>query len=188
MAELATIATIASTVISAVGTIASGQAAAEAGEQAQRVAGWEAKQLEMKGKEELAEGQRKMEERRDAKEDALSALQARAAASGFSATDPSNLALADEIERYGSLQEQLELYGGSVGRRDAEFAAKGRRFEGAQAYDAGQAKKKASYFNAAGTILGGVSSMASKYGGSMTKPSYASGGGGRYEELLHGYG
>ena len=128
MAALGTIALIAGlagSAVSAVGTIASGQAAAEIGQQqalisrqqgeaAQKAANFEAAQLEIQGKEEKALAQREMLQLRRQKRLTLSQLQGRAAASGFSATDPTSLALADEIERYGTYQEQLALYGGTA--------------------------------------------------------------------------
>lgn len=190
MAALATIATIASTAISAVGTIAAGKAqAAQYQAQAQanlmqaqankQAAEFEAVQLEMQGNEELAASQQEAEESRRRKTLALSTLQARAAGSGFTATDPTALNLSDEISKYGTLQQQMALYGGQSRKSGLLSQAAARRFEGetglaiggyesASLRQAASAARSGSYLSAAGTILGGISSMAGKY---AKKPS-----------------
>lgn len=149
---IAAIATVAGSAVSAVGTIAAGNAAKEQ-------ADYEAAQLDIKAKEEQAAAQQEAQQLREKKERALSSLTARAAASGFSATDPTALALSDEIERYGTLQEQMAQYGGKSRRAGYEAQATGTRITG-------QAAKKGSRLSAAGTILGGISSLG-KYGGSV---------------------
>ena len=153
----------AGTALTALGSIASGRAAAAQGRAGQQAAEFEAKQLDIKSKEEKAAGQQEMLQYRRQKNLALSRLQTVGAGSGFSATDPTSLALADEITKYGTFQEQLALFGGTARERDLQLAASGRRFEGASALALGKAKRNASYLNAAGTIIGGVSSMADKY-------------------------
>jgi len=158
--------------VSAVGTIAAGRQAEQQAEEQQRVANWEAKQLEMKATEEKAIGQRDMLIERRQKNMALSRLQTVAAGSGFSATDPSALAIGDEIEKYGTYKEQLAMYGGTSKERDLNLSAAGRRHEGAMAYDAGQAAKQGSYLTAAGTILGGASTMAERYARRSSPTTY----------------
>lgn len=168
MAALATIATVVSTVAGMAGSYVSAQGTLAAGKAAEQAAKYEAAQLDIKAKEEQAAAQRDMLDQRREKELALSKLQSNAAASGFSATDPTALALADEIERYGTYKEQLAQYGGESRRRGIEAQAHGTRMTGA-------AKRAGSRSEAAGTILGGISSMASKFAGNYAKPS---GGGG----------
>lgn len=153
MAGLTAIATVAGLVgsaVSAAGTIAAGNAA-------QQQADYVAAQYDIKAKEEQAQGQLEARQLREKKELAQSALTARSAASGFSATDPTTLALADEIERYGTLQEQMAQYGGKSRRRGYEAQAKGKRISG-------KAARTGSRYGAAGTILGGISSMNKRYG------------------------
>jgi hypothetical protein len=170
MAELATIATVVSAVAGAAGSYVSAQGTLAAGKAAEQAAKYEAAQLDIKAKEEQAAAQRDMFDQRREKELTLSKLQSNAAASGFSATDPTALALQDEIEKYGTYKEQMAQYGGESRRTGIEAQAHGRRMEG-------QAAKIGSRSQAAATILGGVSTMASKFGG----PKYAaSGGGGEY--------
>jgi len=147
--------------VQASGTIA-------AGKTAQQSANYEAAQLNIKAKEEQASAQRDAQELGRRRDLALSEGQNKAAASGFSATDPTALAIADEIAKYGTMQEQMAMYGGESRRTGIDAQAVGRRAEGAAA------RRGASY-SAMGTILGGISSMASKY-----NPASASTGGGGY--------
>lgn len=185
LGALATIASIAGTAVSAVGTIAAGRAqAAQYQAQAQahqmqaranmQAAEFEAAQLELQGNEELAASQQEMEEARRRKQLALSTLQARAAGSGFTATDPTTLNLSDEISKYGTLQQQMALYGGQSRKAGLLSQAEARRFEGetglaisgyesAALRQAASAARSGSYLSAAGTILGGISSMAGRY-------------------------
>ena len=176
MAAAAPVMTIASGALTAIGTIAAGNAAAEQGRLAQQAAEFEAKQLDIKGKDEKAAAQREMLELRRQKEGALSRLQATSAASGFSATDPTTLSLADEVAKYGTYQEQTALYGGDVRQRNANLAAAGKRFEGARELMLGESRRTASYLNATGTILGSLSTLGTKYG----KPTAASSAAYRY--------
>ena len=185
LATIATIASIASAGLTAVGTIAAGRAqAAEADAQAQLVqqraqaenlaAEFEAKQIEGQALEEKAQGQQDMLELRRRKNLALSSLQARAAGSGFTATDPTALALAGDITEYGTLQEQMALYGGTSREAGLRSSAAARRFNAASGISAagleagalrqaGRAARTGSYLSAAGTIAGAASTMAAKY-------------------------
>lgn len=146
---IAAIATLAGSAVSAMGTIAAGKSRQQAAE-------YEAAQLNVKAKEEQAAAQREAFDAARKKELTLSTLQSRAAASGFEATDPTALALADEISRYGTYQEQMAMYGGESRRIGIDAQAQGRRMEGAAA-------RQGAAYSAAGTILGGISSMANKY-------------------------
>ena len=149
MAALATIATIAGSFVSAAGTIAAGKAE-------QQAANYEAQQLEIRAKEEQAQAQQEARQYREQKERAQSSLRARAAASGFSATDPTALALNDELERYGTLQEQMAQYGGKSRRVGTEAQATGARLTG-------RAKAIGAKYSAVGTILGGIGGGLSRY-------------------------
>lgn len=152
MAELAIISAIAS--VAAAGVTAAGTLAA--GKAQEQAANYEAQQLDVQAKNRQAEAQVQAGELKRKKELALSNLQANAAASGFSATDPTSLALADEIARYGTFQEQLAQYGGTSERAGLEAQAEGRRMTG-------KAARIGSRYSAAGTILGGISTLAGKF-------------------------
>lgn len=146
---ISTVATVAGTAVTAAGTIA-------AGKSAKRAADYEAAQLDIRAKEEQAAAQREAEQLRRRKEVALSTLTANAAASGFTATDPTALQIADDIENYGTMQEQMAMYGGQSRRVGTEAQAEGRRYEGRAALSGAKSK-------AMGTILGGVTTLADRY-------------------------
>lgn len=193
---IAPIAGLAAAGATAYGTIAAGKASAEAGmmEQqrmereglaAKQAADFEARQLEAQGKEEQAAAQREAFALRRQKQVALSRLQSVGAGSGFMATDPSSLAIADEIEKYGTVQEQMAMYGGTSRRDSLDNSAAARRFSGESALQSGrmsgevarfvgESKRGGSYLSAAGTILGGVSSFADRY--ATRRPTYATAG------------
>lgn len=147
---IAMAATIAGSVVSAEGTLAAGKAT-------QRAMNYEAAQLDAEAKQKQAAAQIEGEQYQRKKELTLSTLQNEAGASGFSATDPTALALADEISRYGTFQQQMAQYGGKEQRAGLEAQAEGRRMTG-------NAAVTGSRYSAAGTILGGLgSAMAGKY-------------------------
>ena len=150
LSAIATIASLAGTAVSAVGTIAAGRAQKQAADH-------QAAQLDVRAKEERATAQQKALEVARERRLALSRLQARAAASGFGATDPTILDLAGETAAYGTLRQQIARYGGEARAADLTASAEGARARGSAALqNAG--------FNAAGTILGGVSTMFRRFG------------------------
>jgi len=179
MAELAALVGVGEmgigTAISAAATIggmamqaaAANQAAAaqkSAGLAAKQAAEHEAAQLDIRAKEEQAAAQREAEQIRRRRDLALSSLTARGAASGFSATDPTAMALADDITEYGTMQEQMAMYGGASRRTGVDAQAAGRRYEGAAALQGANLSARARQYDAAGTILGGVSNLALRFG------------------------
>lgn len=141
--------------VSGAATIAGGIMQAQGQKQAaasQKAAlDYQAKQLELQGKEEQAAAQHEVFQKRREKNLALSALQARGAASGFETTDPTGLQIGEDIAKYGTLQEMMASYGGRSRRTGLEAEAYGRRAEGRSIV---QGAKSA----AMGTILGSVSS------------------------------
>jgi hypothetical protein len=150
LSALATIGSLAATAVSAVGTIAAGRAQKQAADH-------RAAQLEVEAKQERATAQQDALAVARKKRLELSRLQAQAAASGFGAADPTVLDLAGEAAKYGTLQQQLARYGGDVRAETLISSAEASRAQGTAAM------RNAS-FNAAGTILGGVSSMFRRYG------------------------
>lgn len=157
--------TVLGTVASLVGTAVAAQGTLAAGKARQQAAEFQAKQLERKAQEEQAAAQQQAMEVKQQKRRVQGKLQAQAAASGFSATDPTALALGDEITRYGTYKQQLTSYGGRSARDALVASAAGKRFEGAAAM-------KGARYGAMGTILGGISGL-TRYAG-----SYGGGGGG----------
>jgi hypothetical protein len=185
MAGIGTILSIVGTVVSAAGTLAAGrQAQAQAEYQArafeqqgkiqQQGLEYEARQLELAGKEEQAASQREADDQKREKNLALSRLQTQASASGFTATDPTSLAIADEIARYGTFKQQIAAYGGKARRANLEDQAAGARYEGeaaiaganasaAGARLSGRSARQQSLFSAFGTLAGGLSKGLSRY-------------------------
>lgn len=176
---ISTVATIAGTVISYAGTIAAGKAQ-------QQAANYEAQQLDIKAKEEQAAAQREAEQFRRRKELALSSLQTRAAASGFTTTDPTALNLAEETEKYGTVQEQLAMYGGTSRRAGLEGQAAAARMSG-------QAAMQGARYKALGTVISGIGSLADRYAPRQSDPAapgnlYYGGGGTRTSSSRVYYG
>lgn len=147
---------------------------------------FEAGQLEKEGKLRQAVAFVQAKEVSRNRQLAESKLQANAAAGGFSATDPTALAVADEIVKYGIQQERLTRFGGTADRSILESQAEGKRKTGAAivkgaeatraasaaraeaARKGGKAARTSANYGAASTILGGVSSIAGKYGGTIS--------------------
>ena len=151
MAALSAIAGIAGSVISAVGTIMSGQAAAQAAE-------YQARQLEVKAAEEQAAAQREAIEQGKEGEYVQSRIQSVAAASGLGASDPTVLQLASDVAGETAYRKGMTRYGGLSRATGFRAAAEGARMTG-------QAQLMGSYFGAAGTLLEGGTSLYAKYGG-----------------------
>ena len=150
LGAIATIASLAGTAVSAVGTIAAGRANKQAADH-------QAAQLEVRAKGERATAQQDALELARKKRLSLSRLQARAAASGFSATDPTVLDLTGETAAYGTFREQVARFGGDARSADLRASAEGSRARGAAALqNAG--------FSAAKTIIGGVPNMFRRFG------------------------
>lgn len=167
MADLATVAAVAGLAasgIQAYGTIAAGNAEADALESAANI---EAAQLEARGLEEQVASQQEANRYRRQRDLALSALQARAAAGGFSATSEDVLDLTGDIAEYGTLQEQLARYGGANARKRYNYSAKTTR-QGAQSR--ASSIKQGAKLAAVGQVLGSFSS----FGSSMSSPKYGS--------------
>ncbi len=158
MAGAALALSLVGTVVNAVGTLASGQAAA-------RAANYQAAQLELNAKNERAAGQRDQEEYQRQTKLVLSRLQNNASSGGFSGTDTTALDLTGDIAKYGTYQGQVAAYGG-------ENRAAGLNAQAAAARATGKADLTGSYFKAGGTLLSG-------FGGTLfDKYGFGFGGGG----------
>lgn len=150
LGAIGAIASLAGTVVSAVGTIAAGQAAKTQAE-------WQAQQHEVAAKEEKASAFKQAQELTHKRDVTLSRFQAVNAASGLSGGED----IAAEIAGYGSYQADLARAAGLMRERDRLNAAAASRATG-------RAQQVGSYFSAGGTILGGLASGADwymKYGG-----------------------
>jgi hypothetical protein len=148
--ELAAPLMIASTVLSAAGTISAGNAARGA-------ANFEAAQMTQKAGQERATAQRSAIEQRRRANLTNSRAQAVAAASGGGAADPTVTNLMTDITGRGEYNALSEIFSGEEKARGFEMGASARRYEGAQA-------RQASLISAGGTILSSASTLYSKYG------------------------
>jgi len=132
--------------VAAAGTALQAVGQIQAGKAANAAAQAEAAQMTQRAGQERATAQRNAAEERRRERIVQSNLQARAAASGGSATDPTVLDLSGDIAEEGLYRSNLALYEGEERARNLETGASFRRFEGKQA-------KKAGYYGAASTAL-----------------------------------
>ena len=152
--------TLLSAAVSAVGTIAQGNAIAAEKD-------FEAKQRRIKAKEERASSQREvMQKDREVKQ-LMSRQRSIAGASGMGVTDPTVEDLSGDLFQEGEYHKGMLKYQGEERARGQRAAADAAEFEGQNA-------KRLAKFKAFGTILKGVGSLADKYG--LGEPS----GGGSY--------
>jgi hypothetical protein len=158
-----TVATVASGALQAAGTIMGGNAAADAGARAQQAQYFKAAQEEQAAQESRAAAQRVALDKGREASLALSKLQANAAASGGGASDPTVLGLGGDIAGRGEYESLLDMYKGENRARGLEDSAIGSRLSGDAAKAEGDAKKTASYFSAAGTIIGSGGSAYKTY-------------------------
>lgn len=171
MADPVTMMMVAGTVISAAGTIASGNAARDQ-------ANFAASEAERQAKTETAIAQRNAQEYDRNTTLTLSKLQNGAAGSGFSANDTGVLSLAGQIEDYGTQQARTARYVGEDKSVGLLAQAQADRLTG-------KAQQMGSYFQAGGTLLSGWgSTLSDKYGFGGPKGSSAAGGYGAYDSLF----
>lgn len=159
LAAISAVVGLLGTVVSAAGTIAQGKAAEAA-------ADFQAEQLKIKGKEERAASQRAAEERKKEAGLVNSRIQAGAAASGAGAgiLDTSVVELASDVAGRGEYGARMERYTGEERKQGLDLQAESAKMSG-------DAAKQGAMFSALGTIVGGVSSFASKYSGGGFQPT-----------------
>jgi hypothetical protein len=150
--------------ISARGTLMGGKAAAIAGANARAASEFTALGQEQQAGEARSAAQIASQERRRQTGLALSALRARGAADGGSATDTGVLDLAGGIGERGEFASLLELAKGENTARGQEDAARATRMQGEAALWEGMQKQKASKLSALGTIIGGAGSAFRAFG------------------------
>jgi hypothetical protein len=151
--------------LQAAGTLMGGNAAADAGRAQQGAQYFKATQEEQAAQESRAGQQRVALDK--AREGRLlqSKLQAGAAASGGGASDPGVINLAQGIAGRSEFESLLEMYKGENRARGLEDQAIGSRMSGDAAKAEGEAKKTASRYSAAGTLIGSAGSAYKVYKG-----------------------
>lgn len=174
---------VAGTVVGAVGTLVSSESSASAakaaGKDANRVAKWEAAQLERNAGQERAAAQRQaIEERRQGRL-AISRARALAGASGAGVSDPTVTNILADLASQGETNALTAMWEGEESARNMEFQAAGRRYEGATAKAAGKTQaaaiRRAGYLDTIGTVLEGGSDFYTKYGDPFFSPKAATG-------------
>jgi hypothetical protein len=151
--------TAAGTAASAFGTLAGGKASQQSGLFAQQAAEFRAQQEQMAAQESRASAQRSAFDKQRETRLLQSKLQARAAASGGGADDPTILGLAGDIAARGEYESFLDLFKGENRARGLEDSAMASRMSGLAARYEGDARRRAANLSAAGTIIGGLGSM-----------------------------
>lgn len=156
------------TLLSAWGQVQAGNAAEQAGRNAQVAADYQASQLERNAGQERAMAQRKAIEEARKKRMAQSRAQALVAAQGGGSLDPSVVDLMGDLEAEGQYNFDMALQQGEESARDMETGAQLKRYEGRQALAAGKAEKRSATIAAAGSLLKGGSSIYGDYKASKT--------------------
>lgn len=145
-------------VVSAAATIAGGNAAKQAAEGQNQAMIFRAKQEEKAAMESRAASQRAALDKRREEGIVESRLIATAAASGGGATDPTVIALGENIAGRGEYEALTETYKGENRARGYEDQASADKFQGQLALMEGKAKQSASRLSALGTIISGAGS------------------------------
>ena len=158
-----TVLTLAGGAMSAAGTLAAGSAAARSGKAQQQAMNFRAQQEQQAAQESRAVGQRGAMESRRQGDLALSTLQARAAAGGGNAADPTVLNLGGNIAGRSEYDALFNMYRGENKARGLEDTAMGDRMTGDALSAEGAAKQNASYLSAGGTIIGSIGSAYKNY-------------------------
>ncbi len=151
--------TAAGSAVSAAGTIAGGRAAQQSALAQQQALEFRARQEEAAAQEARAAAGRAAQDKRRESVLAQSKLQARAAASGGGADDPTIVNLAGDIAGAGEYGALMEMYKGESRARSLEDQAAGDRYSSGVALAEGNTKRKLANLSAIGTIIGGANSM-----------------------------
>ena len=162
---MATIFTVLGTMVSAVGTIAAGAAAAR---QANAQAGQQehaARVADQKAMQERAVAQRQAFEKRREGRLATSTLVARAAASGASATDPTIVKLGGDIAGRTEYLAQGHQSQGENEARRLESQAALNRWQAGIARDEADAAMPSAFLRAGSSVLSSASSLFGRYSG-----------------------
>lgn len=141
------------TIASVGGALVSGLGAMQQGKAAKVNANFQAKQMEQQAGQDRAYAQRVAIEKRREANVAISNAQARGAASGGGATDPTVLNITGALAQQGEYNALSALFSGEERARGQELQASATRMEGKQAKKAG--------------MIGGVSTIASGIGNTL---------------------
>lgn len=149
--------------MSAMGTLAGGSAAKQAGLMQQQADEFQAEQATDNAAQAFAAGQRTSLDTALKARMAMSKSTATAAASGVNAGVGSPVTNIGEIAQRGSYQAATDLFNGQSKATGLLNEAKGLRFSGQAAAIGGEEAQTASYLTAAGTLAGGAGGSFKNY-------------------------
>ena len=154
----------ASTVVSMQGAAQQGRAAAAQGKAEQQLRDYESAQLSHQAVQEQALAQRAAINVRRKADLAQSRLQAVAAASGASASDPTIIDLAQDIEGQGEYDVATALYNGDERAYNLQMGSALKQYQGQVARMSGTAAQSMAQTKMASALLDGAQSATSFYG------------------------
>jgi hypothetical protein len=146
----------------AVGTLLTAKGERDTGRDADRLARYQAAQMEQNAGQEIAASTVSAEEERRKSALIASRAIAVAAASGGGTLDPTVVKILQGVASEGALASATQLYNGAEKARGLREQAKATRYSGASARAAGKTK-------ALSTLLTGAQSMATTWGGTNDK-------------------
>jgi len=149
---------------SAAGTIAGGNAAAQAGQMKQQADQYAADQLRENAGSEIGAAQRKMLDTQLRTKLTNSSVEARAAGGGVNAAEGSPLATEKANAGTGAYHSLMDLFEGQNRATGSINQAQGLEYSGKMERIGGEMARNASYLTAAGTVAGAGSSMLKTYG------------------------
>lgn len=138
------------TVLSAMGQLQAGKAAAQFGTAQDLAFQYQAGQVEAEGSQQAADAALQTKY-------VLSSVRARAAASGVASSGTTPVDIAGQIAARGSYNVLAAQY-------SADEKAKGLQYQGELAQYEGQVKQQAAKTSALSTVLSGIGTLATKYG------------------------
>lgn len=150
--------------MSAAGTLAGGNYAAQAGQMEQAAANYQATQLNQNAAQAFASGQRQMLNTQQNTRMAIGASQARSAAGGVDAGAGSAATNVGNLAARGSYQALMDKFNGAATATGLRNQAQGVQYTGQMEALEGEEKQSASELAAAGTIAGSAGSLMSSYG------------------------
>jgi hypothetical protein len=157
-------------ITNALGTLAGGASAKQAGQMEEQAANFQATQLRQNASQAVASSQRQMLDTQLKTQQLVSTSTARSAAGGVNAGAGSAATNVGNIAQRGSYQSMMDLFSGQSKATGMLNEAAGVQYTGQMEALEGEEKQDASYLAAGGTLAGGLGSMFETYG----KPAYPS--------------
>jgi hypothetical protein len=165
MAGIGAVFGILGSVVSAIGSIAAGAAQSRQAQANANALEYSAKIQDQKAMEERAVAQRKAFEHRREEKFAQSTLQARAAASGAGATDPTIIKLGSDIAGRAEYYALSQMASGESAAIARENQAKLDRYSASNQRQQAKSAMMGGFLGAASGVLSGASSAFGKFGG-----------------------